>query len=107
MDGYPSGHGKELKDFLTSIKMVNGLSFNQTNVANGMECLAAQLIAELKTEAGSIYLYNPNKDMSHYSYKYVVYPSDYSDNPEICIKCLNSSDEVIFNGLVSEFDTEE
>lgn len=55
-DGGLSGHGKELKDFLSGITLVNGLSVNQRDVANGMDCLAAQIVAQFKQGAGGIYL---------------------------------------------------
>ena len=51
-----STHGKELRDFLSFITLVNGLSANQCAVANGMDCLAAQIVAHFKEGAGGIYL---------------------------------------------------
>lgn len=58
MDGYPSGHGKELGDFLAPITLVDGLNnTQQKTVANGMEGLAAQLVARFKTRIGDIYLF--------------------------------------------------
>jgi len=58
MDGYPSGHGEELSDFLMNIKLVNGLPINpQEKLANGMGCLAAQVVAHFKKEVGRFYLY--------------------------------------------------
>lgn len=55
-DGYPSGHGNELKEFLTPFSVVNGIADRSAKVANGMGCLAAQVIAHFKTEVGNIYL---------------------------------------------------
>ena len=56
-DGYPSGHGNKLAEFLAPITLVNGIN-NQTpkKSANGMGCLAAQLVAHFKQEIGGIYL---------------------------------------------------
>lgn len=79
-DGYPSGHGKELAEFLKDVVLVNGISMRKEEkqrIANGMDCLAAQIVARFKLghavdqaelnkhhptatmpiEAGSIYLY--------------------------------------------------
>lgn len=71
-DGYPVGHGAELADFLSSIYVVNGLGLqNEKKVANGMGCLAAQLIANFKTEAGNFYLHEPilgRDDWQEYEY---------------------------------------
>ena len=60
-DGYPEdpGVGHALKEFLEPIRIVNGLS-TLKDVANGMECLAAQVVAHLKGGPGDIYLYPPN-----------------------------------------------
>lgn len=55
-DGYPSGHGAELGEFIKDIKLVNGIGADTTKIANGMGCLAAQIVANFKTEAGGIYL---------------------------------------------------
>ena len=57
MDGYPHGHGKDLAEFLAPIKLVNGINYRTPKkAANGMDCLAAQLIAHFKKEIGGIYL---------------------------------------------------
>jgi hypothetical protein len=47
-DGYPSGHGSELADFLKGFEIVNGHGEVKPKIANGMGCLAAQLIANFK-----------------------------------------------------------
>jgi hypothetical protein len=60
MDGYPSGHGAELKDFLKGMRIVNGInsSLRGTKFANGMPCLAAQMVAHFKTDReGGFYLH--------------------------------------------------
>ena len=51
-DGYPTGHGADLKEFLKGMKLTNGYSTNQKEDggwANGMGCLAGQLVAWFKT----------------------------------------------------------
>ena len=56
-DGYPSDHGAELAEFLAPITIVNGISIDTpTKAANGMGCLAAQLITHFKEGIGGIYL---------------------------------------------------
>ena len=53
MDGYPSGHGQELVDFLKGIEMVNGIQMGgeppKLQQANGAGCLAAQILTHFKT----------------------------------------------------------
>ena len=57
-DGYPSGHGVELAEFLSGGRLVNGLSgMGKERQFNGMGCLAAQMVANFKDGAGSFYLY--------------------------------------------------
>jgi len=56
-DGYPEGHGTELANFLLGMKVTNGIGGPLT--ANGMGCLAAQVVSHFKHEhgIGNIYLY--------------------------------------------------
>ena len=75
-DGYPSGHGQELADFLKAGNVVNGLGVDRpAKVFNGAGCLAAQMISHFKgDEAGGIYIY-PNNTMDagqEYEYHIVV-----------------------------------
>lgn len=59
-DGYPEGHGAELKSFLKGFKVINGISDpHATKTANGMGCLAAQIVSHFKQQfpLGGIYLY--------------------------------------------------
>lgn len=58
MDGYPTGHGQDLAGFLAGMVMVNGMSGGDPpKTANGMPCLAAQVVAHFKDGVGSIYLH--------------------------------------------------
>jgi hypothetical protein len=54
-DGYVDGVGKELKDFLKSKPMVNGIGSDE-DVFNGAGCCIAQFIARFKTQAGGLYM---------------------------------------------------
>ena len=76
MDGYPSGHGQELADFLGEFTIVNGMSGGQPKViANGADCLAAQVIAKFKVQAGNVYL-NPAGTRGVWEeYLYTVWPA--------------------------------
>jgi hypothetical protein len=85
-DGYPTGHGAELADYLNGMYVVNGLGIqNDQKVANGMGCLAAQLVSYFKKdEAGQFYLHAPElnrDDWQEYEYhiqedKIIVYGYD-------------------------------
>jgi len=57
-DGYISGHGADLKEFLKDMYLVNGMGGGQPKrIANGMDCLTAQVIAHFKDGPGNIYVY--------------------------------------------------
>ena len=71
MDGYPEGHGMDLAR-LCDLKMVNGFGGDK-KVANGMGCLAAQIIAGLKDGPGGIYIEKCGGEISDWvEYVYIV-----------------------------------
>lgn len=80
-DGYPSSHGLELAK-LCNVKITNGISGNGVGTANGMGCLAAQIIMALKGDnkseyhpsgVGGIYIEAPNEEISDWvEYVYIV-----------------------------------
>ena len=74
-DGYPEGHGQELADFLSGFAAItNGIRVGETRrTANGMGCLAAQLVANFKTEVGGFYLYPTSAKDCGQDYEYHVY----------------------------------
>lgn len=101
-DGYPTGHGAELAHFLLPFKIVNGISGDagMGKVANGMGCLAAQLVANFKTEVGNIYLHSPvlGRDDGQ-EYEYHVTDS----SVKVVLNGWDEPDEVIFEGSYEEF----
>jgi len=73
-DGYPTGHGQELAEFLNKGRMVNGLELDKNELLfNGAGCLAAQLVANFKTDAGGFYLYPTSVEDCGQDYEYHVY----------------------------------
>ena len=105
MDGYPSGHGKGLAEFLKPIRMVNGLGGDSEHVANGAGCLAAQMVAHFKDGPGGIYLYAPTSKDCDQDYEYHVYASD---DIGIKVKCFsvgaNNRKRLLFEGDVGAFE---
>src|SRR5438309_11960266 len=73
MDGYPNGHGLELAEILAPLTIVNGFGRSDTPQANGMGCLAAQLVKALKDGVGHIYIYKPNASGCGEEYIYHIY----------------------------------
>jgi len=96
-DGYPEGHGKELLKFLAPFKLVNGYTSadDPHTTANGMGCLAAQIVAHFKKEGvGSFYLEPAGTRGCGEDYIYTVYPNK---KGEICVRC-EALDREIFDG---------
>lgn len=87
-DGYISGHGAELAEFLGDKTYVNGLSGDTSTVFNGMGCLAAQLVAHFKETAGGFYIHAVTETDCCQDYEYHVYKE------RIVVK---RHDEVIFD----------
>jgi len=100
-DGYPSGHGIELAEFLSKGRLVNGISAVEKElVFNGMGCLSAQVVANFKEGAGGIYLHSAGTTDCWQNYDYYVIGND--ETKELTLKCVNGS-KVIFEGTPKEF----
>jgi hypothetical protein len=94
-DGYPSGLGVRLAEFLDGYNVVNGLSMNMDGpIANGMGCLAAQTVSFLKEGPGNVYLYKPY-ERGWEDYEYFIWVKDHA---ELWISIFNYNSECIFVG---------
>ena len=93
-DGYPSGHGHELAQFLNSKTLVNGYGEQNSAEANGMGCLAAQLIVQLKHGVGGIYIHPVTSTDCFQDYEYHVYKN------KVVVKDPTA---VIFEGTWKQF----
>jgi hypothetical protein len=110
-DGYPSGHGAELAEFLSGGRLVNGLSgMGKEKQFNGMGCLAAQMVANFKDGAGSFYLYPVTTTDCGQDYEYHILNIDGQFKIYVYYCGCNlfgmSSDyesEVVFSGSLPEF----
>jgi len=69
-DGYPDGLGQKIIDFIKNKKISNGVS---NDCFNGMGCLAASLIAHLKTKSGEVYIEKPDTCDVWENYTYTLY----------------------------------
>ena len=114
-DGYPEGHGHELSDLLASKQIVNGIRSDAdiTKIANGIGCLAAQIVAHFKSDSavGGIYLYPPGTNDCGEEYEYHVKAPAEHDNygcaigwPTLVIaECYGDQPKPIFEGKPQEF----
>ena len=113
-DGYLSGVGRELCDFLSKKKIINGIGFDQhtPEYANGCGCLAAQFIHDFKTEVGGLYIYpywsQAERKEAFIDYYYDVIVTDaYLGSPEeknktITIRVSSFGGEPFFEGTIKE-----
>lgn len=84
-DGYPSGHGAELAEFLNGFTVVNGLGAKtERKIANGVGCLAAQLVAHFKKDPGQFYIHAPivgrddGQDYEYHVYRNMIMVKNYN-----------------------------
>ena len=102
-DGYPEGLGVTLADYLNGKKVTNGLGRDNDNLFNGMGCLAASLVAELKDGPGDVYI-EPRESHGWIDYQYYIWGDTYKD---IWISIFDG-DECIFVGkpqaLLDKYD---
>lgn len=70
-DGYPSGVGKKLCNFILGKKIINGISSDQftDEFANGFDDLATMYIAKFKKGIGCFYITDPTLDSDRSSNK--------------------------------------
>jgi len=107
MDGYPEGHGKELAEFLLNIKIINGFGHGEKagTHANGMDCLAAQMVVHFKgDDLGNIYL-SPI-DAPREEYDYIVKKKESKnglDTSSVTMECIDYDNVSIFKGTPQEF----
>ena len=108
-DGYPQGHPVALAEFLKGFNIVNGVPFGVDNsrMANGLGCLAAQYVAAFKEGPGDIYIENP--DTQHGDIEYVTYVWG-DDGKGIWISIFDTYEKkCIFVGkpqeLIDKYDT--
>lgn len=101
-DGYPSGAGKEIAEFLDGMVIVNGFgSHTPKKAANGMGCLAAQLIAHFKEEIGGFYLHPASTRNCGEEYIYTI---TIDKNKGLMVRCRDVWEKkTIFFGTVPDF----
>lgn len=103
-DGYVSGHGMELYEFLKDMYIVNGLGSNQPErVANGAGCLAAQIVAHFKNGPGGIYITTGDDELIDYVYRLYVHEPEWTQDFGRIELVVENFGEQIFSGSLEEF----
>jgi hypothetical protein len=106
-DGYPTGMGNDIKEALNlgNVTILNGFG-GQTVPShfNGMGCLTAYLIGELKNKKiGNVYIFPANSKDVGEEFTYTLSES----GGEVKLKVTESyNNKTIFNGLLKDFDGE-
>ena len=103
-DGYPEGHGTDLLNFLKNMNLVNGINSKniKLRISNGMDCLAAQIVAHFKQQPGYFYLHSAgSRDMCE-EFIYTIYIKD----KILHIKVEDVYDEgnVLFDGNINQYE---
>ena len=105
-DGYPEYLGVTLASYLEDKKITNGLSRGDRYCFNGLGCMAASIIAELKDEPGNVYIEDPSRPHGWIDYEYYIWGTEHKD---IWISIFDG-DECIFVGkpktLIDKYDTD-
>ena len=108
-DGYPTGMGDDIKKILNNgnVEILNGYGGSNKTPSqfNGIGCLAAFLIGELKErKIGNVYIFAPNSKDVGEDYTYTISVS----GCKVKLKVVeNYHNKVIFNGLLKDFDGKE
>jgi hypothetical protein len=102
-DGYPTGHPIDTAEWLSTGKVVNGYSLNEELQFNGAGCLAAQLIAKMKTGTGGVYLQSlKSRGNSWEDYLYDIIVKEDKSIEFVCYENGKRKTEV-FRGSPSDF----
>jgi hypothetical protein len=104
-DGYPTGHGAELKEFLKGFTIRNGIRVLEPKgkVANGPNCLAAMIVAHFKDDIGSFYLHPAGTRDRWEDYRYYVTAK--FDEP-LHLRVTDDEDKPLYDGPLDDFDPE-
>lgn len=107
-DGYLSGHGADLRKRFRSHSIVNGISEHQSaeKFANGMGCLAAQVVAHFKDRIGGIYIHPADSRDCGEDFTYTLYITEQPEFQRPAVLKLKAQDgeTTIYDGPISEFD---
>lgn len=102
-DGHPNFHGVELVTYLKGIEMIMGAG--PVGTANGMSCLAAQLIAHFKTAPGGFYLYAAGTRDAGEEFIYTVRMA--SHGKLALTVTTDDPKKVLFKGAIPRFTSEK
>ena len=101
-DGYPEGHGIDLLNFLKNMNIVNGISIGESRrISNGMDCLAAQVVAHFKTGPGGFYLHSAGTRDIGEEFIYTLY---YTEELRIKVQDTYDGGNDLFDGNIEAYE---
>lgn len=101
--GNPSGYGYNLANYLKKFIITDGVEFVEgKHTANGMSCLAAQVISNFKEGPGGFYLYPARTRNCGEDYAYTIYKNSLHG---VNIYCHDvDEDKVLFDGPADQYE---
>lgn len=103
-DGYPQGLGTDIAEHLTGYRLTAGISGDTGKTANGMECLAAQVVANLKDMVGNVYLTLDHESFDHAGVDYLYFISPNEDYKRVDIRVEHKAgDTLLYDGPLDDF----
>lgn len=99
--------GEKLIRILEDRVVVNGYTMEDKEHRNfnGMSCLAAQLVADLKNGIGDVYIQALDEDyVGSYNYTISCVGDGKDSKPQRLNIKMESYGEVVFDGLVDDYD---
>jgi len=108
-DGYPTGHGDELAQFLAGKRVVNGISGDPRTVFNGPAAVAAQVVAHFTDaeKTGEFYLYPAGTRGMGEEYTYSVAATSaegFGGDGAITLTCAGYDGRTLYQGSPDGFD---
>jgi len=95
-DGSYESVGKDLCEFVDSIEITHLTAGDNEGIANGIECLALQLVCHLKTRPGGWYVEHCKPE----SYHYIVMVED-SDKTRAVVYALDDGEMILVKDILN------
>ena len=103
-DGYPQGLGNDLAEHLTGYRLTHGVSGDAGKTANGMDCLAAQIVGNLKDMVGNVYLSLDHDSFDDTPVDYLYFISPNEDGSRVDIRVEHRAGKtLLFDGPLDDF----
>lgn len=100
-DGYIEGLGYEIANYILDKKIVNGFSLgDNSNKANGFDCLVAQFIRDFKHDIGGLYI-TTEDNTQEYNYD-VIFDEDLYYDRDTLMTSIETND--LFKIIVTDWN---